>query len=129
MRWAHITRVTTAQSIITKESKSAYVVTSGGSSLHQYPAAAASPIQIFQMKISDLKPHQYEAFYFPSTIRHVFQYLPAYDSVRGIFTEGEETYEGAAFQKKTHTQLCIVNPNCIKGYFKALNPVPDYPIP
>lgn len=27
------------------------------------------------------------------------------------------------------TQLCIVNPNCIKGYFKALNPVPDYPIP
>lgn len=55
--------------------------------------------------------------------------LPAYDSVRGIFTEGEETYEGAAFQEKTHTQLCIVNPNCIKGYFKALNPVPDYPIP
>ena len=55
--------------------------------------------------------------------------LPAYDSVRGIFTEGEETYEGAAFQEKTHTQLCIVNPNCIKGYFRALNPVPDYPIP
>ena len=40
-----------------------------------------------------------------------------FDSVRGIFTEGGEVYEGSAFVEKTHTQLCIINQNCIKGYF------------
>lgn len=64
-------------------------------------------------------------------MKHLFLfYDKGYNKARfPIFTEGEETYEGVAFQEKTHTQLCIVNPNCIKGYFKALNPVPDYPIP
>ena len=53
----------------------------------------------------------------------------AYDSVRGIFTEGEPVYEGACFLEKTHVQLCIVNPNCIKGYFNPLTPDSDYQIP
>ncbi len=43
-----------------------------------------------------------------------------YDSVRGIFTEGDPPYEGSAFFEKTHVQLCIRNLNCIKGYFKPL---------
>ena len=43
--------------------------------------------------------------------------LSLYDSVRGIFTEGKEIYPGSALLEKTHTQVCIVNPNCIKGYF------------
>lgn len=38
-----------------------------------------------------------------------------YDSVRGTFSEGELMYEGSAFRQKTHTQICIINPNCIKG--------------
>lgn len=54
---------------------------------------------------------------------------PMYDSVRGIFTEGDEMYKGAAFQEKTHIQLCITNPNCIKGYFKPLNAISGYSIP
>lgn len=41
-----------------------------------------------------------------------------FDSVRGIFIEGEPPYEGSAFCEKTHVQLCICNPNCIKGYFE-----------
>ena len=45
------------------------------------------------------------------------QGLKQYDSVRGIFEEGEEMYPGAGFKEKTHTQVCIINPNCIKGYF------------
>ncbi len=44
-----------------------------------------------------------------------------YDSVRGMFTEGEELYSNAGFHKKDHVQLCIRNPNCIKGYFLPRN--------
>lgn len=43
--------------------------------------------------------------------------IPSFDSVRGVFIEGEETYPNAGFRDKTHIQLCIRNPNCIKGFF------------
>jgi len=43
--------------------------------------------------------------------------LPSYDSVKGVFTEGEELYNNAGFKEKDHIQICIRNPNCIKGYF------------
>lgn len=43
--------------------------------------------------------------------------LPPYDSVRGVFTEGKELYNNAGFKEKDHIQICIRNPNCIKGYF------------
>jgi len=42
------------------------------------------------------------------------------DSVRGMFPEGRELYEGAGFRDKNHIQLCIVNPNAIIGYFQPL---------
>lgn len=45
-----------------------------------------------------------------------------YDSVRGVFIEGNPVYEDSGIMEKTHTQLCIINPNCIKGYFKPLTP-------
>ncbi|NDV59767.1 hypothetical protein [Bacteroides sp. 519] len=41
----------------------------------------------------------------------------SYDSVRGVFWEGEEIYPGAFFKEKNHIQICVRNPNCIKGYF------------
>ncbi len=40
-----------------------------------------------------------------------------FDSVRGLFVEGDPIYEGAGFHEKNHVQLCIRNPNCIKGFF------------
>lgn len=43
--------------------------------------------------------------------------LPPYDSVRGVFWEGEELYPGAGFREKNHIQIAIINPNCIKGFF------------
>jgi hypothetical protein len=43
-----------------------------------------------------------------------------YDSVRGVFSEGKELYKGAGFKEKDHIQICIRNPNCIKGYFAPL---------
>ena len=45
-----------------------------------------------------------------------------YDSVRGVFIEGKPVYDDSGIMEKTHTQLCIRNPNCIKGYFKPLTP-------
>jgi hypothetical protein len=40
-----------------------------------------------------------------------------FDTVRGVFQEGKEIYTGSGFKTKTHIQLCVKNPNCIKGYF------------
>ena len=54
---------------------------------------------------------------------------PPFDSVRGVFVEGEPPYPGSEFRAKTHVQLCIVNPNCIKGYFKPMKLDKDYRIP
>ena len=53
--------------------------------------------------------------------REIKHLLP-FDSVRSVFTEGDELYPGAGFKNKNHIQLCIRNPNCIKGYF---NPVKE----
>ena len=53
-----------------------------------------------------------------------------YDSVRGVFAEGDALYENAGFRTKTHIQICVVNPNCIKGYFTPIiNGNIDYMIP
>ncbi|MDR1067629.1 MAG: hypothetical protein LBL36_00075 [Clostridiales Family XIII bacterium] len=44
-----------------------------------------------------------------------------FDSLRGMFAEGRSIYKGAGFREKTHTQLCIRNLHCIKGYFTPLD--------
>jgi hypothetical protein len=40
-----------------------------------------------------------------------------FDSIRGVFREGGELYPSAGFREKDHIQICIRNPNCIKGFF------------
>jgi len=45
------------------------------------------------------------------------------DTVRGIFTEGNPIYSGSAFLEKTHVQIAVVNPNCIKAIFRVQGPV------
>ena len=40
-----------------------------------------------------------------------------FDSVRGVFTEGGPVFDGAGILEKSHIQVCIRNPNCIKGFF------------
>jgi hypothetical protein len=52
-----------------------------------------------------------------------------FDSVGGVFVEGKELYPSAGFREKNHIQLCIRNPNCIKGYFHLQEISPGYPIP
>ena len=52
-----------------------------------------------------------------------------FDSVRAMFPEGKTLYPNAGFLDKNHVQVCIRNLNCIKGYFRVLDPVKGYSIP
>jgi hypothetical protein len=40
-----------------------------------------------------------------------------FDSIRAVFVEGDPIYPEAGFNDKSHIQICIINPNCIKGFF------------
>lgn len=42
---------------------------------------------------------------------------PKFDSVRGVFWEGEDLYPGAGMKEKNHIQISIRNINCIKCFF------------
>jgi hypothetical protein len=42
-----------------------------------------------------------------------------FDSVRGVFVEGEPIYPTSGFHHKTHIQLAILNPDCIKAVFRV----------
>lgn len=50
-----------------------------------------------------------------------------FDSVRAAFWEGEDAYPGACFRELSHIQICVRNPNCIKGYFDPLKRVRGWP--
>jgi hypothetical protein len=54
---------------------------------------------------------------------------PGYDSVRGVFWEGGDLYPNSGFKEKNHIQLCVKNPNCIKGYFCPRKQDSCYPNP
>jgi hypothetical protein len=45
--------------------------------------------------------------------------LPAIDSVKGVFTEGQPAYPGSGLREKTHIQIAVRNPRCIKGVFRV----------
>jgi hypothetical protein len=44
-----------------------------------------------------------------------------YDTVRGAFWEGGELYPNAGIGKKSHIQIAVRNPKCIKGYFRTID--------
>ena len=48
--------------------------------------------------------------------------LPAFDTVRALFPEGEPLYPDAGFWDKTHIQIAVRNHACIRGVFR----VPSY---
>ena len=43
----------------------------------------------------------------------------AFDTVRGVFTEGEHIYPNSGFRRKTHIQICVRNPANIHGVFRV----------
>jgi hypothetical protein len=46
------------------------------------------------------------------------QKLPRVDTLKGVFTEGQPVYPDAGFREKTHIQIAVRNPRCIKGVFR-----------
>lgn len=42
-----------------------------------------------------------------------------FDSVKGAFIEGDPIYPSANFKQKTHIQIAVRNPKCIKGIFRV----------
>ncbi len=44
--------------------------------------------------------------------------LEPFDSVRGLFREGDPVYAGSGFYERTHTQIAVRSLDCIKGIFK-----------
>jgi len=52
---------------------------------------------------------------------------PPFDSIRSVFYEGKELYPNAGFREKDHIQICVRNPNCIKGFFLPRKMDYEYP--
>lgn len=42
----------------------------------------------------------------------------SYQTVRGVFVEGEPVYENAGIHTKSHVQIAVRDPACIIGYFR-----------
>lgn len=55
--------------------------------------------------------------------------LQPYDSVRGVFFEGNPIYDTSGFMEQSHIQICVRNPNCIKGFFAPKELSDDWRIP
>lgn len=53
----------------------------------------------------------------------------AFDSVRGMFSEGDPVYPNAGINEKDHIQICVRNPNCIKGFFLPREKNPEFIVP
>lgn len=41
-----------------------------------------------------------------------------YQTVRGVFLEGDPVYPGARIFQKTHVQIAVRDPSCVIGYFR-----------
>ena len=46
--------------------------------------------------------------------------LPPYDTVRGLFWEGEEIYANAGVREGNHIQICVRHSASILGYFRPV---------
>jgi hypothetical protein len=45
--------------------------------------------------------------------------MPPFDSVRGLFSEGQAAFKGSMFMEKTHVQICVRNQDNIHGVFRV----------
>ena len=55
--------------------------------------------------------------------------IKPYDSLISTFEEGDPAYKNAIITKGKHIQICIRNPNCIKGIFRPLKENKAHNIP
>lgn len=50
------------------------------------------------------------------------------DSVRALYYEGDPIYPGGSFYSKTHAQICVRSPDCIKAVFNPSKQVSLIPL-
>lgn len=51
--------------------------------------------------------------------------LPAYDTVRGLFVQGQPVFPTSAMKRLSHIQIAVRNTDCIVGYFHPKLPIAD----
>ncbi|RYZ75795.1 MAG: hypothetical protein EOP06_31965 [Proteobacteria bacterium] len=51
--------------------------------------------------------------------------LAPFDTVRGLFLEGDPIYPNAGVLKSNHIQICVRDRSCILGYFRPIKRVPE----
>ena len=56
------------------------------------------------------------------------QQMRGFDTVRSVFFEGDPIYNNAGFYERTHIQICVRNPNCIKAVFDPRKIDSSYPV-
>jgi hypothetical protein len=54
----------------------------------------------------------------PEGYPEVGMYLEPYDTVRGLFPEGDRVYPGGGFYELSHTQIAVRTDACIIGVFR-----------
>jgi hypothetical protein len=65
-----------------------------------------------------LKRHR-DCFVLNATVPAIaHQYGITYQTVRGVFQEGEPAFNGAGIKLKSHIQVAVRDPNAIIGYFR-----------
>lgn len=47
--------------------------------------------------------------------------ISPFDTVRALFPEGLDLYDGSGFKDKSHSQIAVLNTSCIKGVFLPVN--------
>lgn len=59
-----------------------------------------------------------------AVIKHLHEVIEAekgvgnsFDTVRGLFPEGDHLFPGSGFRSHNHIQIAVRNPDCIKGFF------------
>ena len=107
LRWAHgaFTAAQTAANLPVPANKDAKAGTPGDKQLRFLDCAVIKHLH----EMIDTQP---EGGY-----PEVGEYVPPFDTVRGLFTEGAEVYEGGGFYERTHSQIAVRNDACIKGIF------------
>jgi len=86
-------------------------------------AAAGKPMPKNKKAPKDDRDDDVLRFLDCAVINHLNTLLPPFDTVRGLFIEGDPIYSGAKLFNKTHSEIAVRNLSCIKGCF-----IPDQAI-
>ena len=90
-------------------------------SAYEYMASAANSLQIELPANKDRERGQ--RFLDKAVMESVHHLratrgLPAYQTIRAAFQEGDDLYDGAGFKARNHIQITVCDPDCILGYFQ-----------